>query len=407
MKRKIFVVCVDRDNDLGRKTKLKGPIVGKENNIEAATKLALADPTESDANTMFASVKKLEEAKKEYKNVEVVTITGYGKIGLRSDKEINAQIEKLKKNYLIEGWILVTDGMEDAQVIPILQSTAKIISTEQVIIKQAQMVESTYYTIKEALRDPGVSRLFFGVPGIILLMMGALFTLGFQAFQPIALVVGIYLLLKGFGIEEKVLGFFSGISSSFFEQRGSLPLYMGGIGLPLFGLLAGYSEFISVGSFESFAFATAFRVMYPFFAFGAVMIIIGKAIDALHERKAYNLGKYIISGISIILLWAILDAGTLVFLRQAEIVWFLINIVVSLVILVVSIRIGKVFDIRERVTRMLIGLNVFDIDGNYLGRVDRINRRKQSIIFIGDKNKESEKTKKEFELNSGRIVVTN
>jgi len=347
MKKKIFVVCVDRDNDLGRKTGLNGPIVGKENNIDAALKLILSDPTESDANTMFAGIKKLEEAKKEFRNVELVTLTGYGKIGLKSDKEINKQIAKLKEKYIIDGWILMTDGKEDSQVIPILQSTAKIVSTEEVIIKQAQMVESTYYTIKEALKDPGIARLFFGVPGIVLVMAGILFTLGFQAFQPIALVVGIYLLMKGFGIEEKLIGFFSGISTSFLEQRGSLPLYLGGLGLLIFGLIAGYSEFFTINLFDSFGLATAFRAMYPFFALGAVMVAIGKTIDTIHEKKAYEMGKYIVSGVSIILLWAILDAGTLVFLRQAEIAWFLINIVISLVVLVIAIRIGKVFDIKK------------------------------------------------------------
>jgi putative membrane protein len=407
MKKKIFVVCVDRDNDLGRKTGLNGPIVGKENNIDAALKLILSDPTESDANTMFAGIKKLEEAKKEFRNVELVTLTGYGKIGLKSDKEINKQIAKLKEKYIIDGWILMTDGKEDSQVIPILQSTAKIVSTEEVIIKQAQMVESTYYTIKEALKDPGIARLFFGVPGIVLVMAGILFTLGFQAFQPIALVVGIYLLMKGFGIEEKLIGFFSGISTSFLEQRGSLPLYLGGLGLLIFGLIAGYSEFFTINLFDSFGLATAFRAMYPFFALGAVMVAIGKTIDTIHEKKAYEMGKYIVSGVSIILLWAILDAGTLVFLRQAEIAWFLINIVISLVVLVIAIRIGKVFDIRDRVTKMLIGLSVFDIDGNYLGRIEKVNRRKQSITYVGEKGTEIEKPKKQFDINNKKIIVTN
>jgi hypothetical protein len=107
------------------------------------------------------------------------------------------------------------------------------------------------------------------------------------------------------------------------------------------------------------------------------------------------------------LLWAILDAGTLVFLRQAEVAWFLINIVVSLVVLVLAIRIGKVFDIRDRVTKMLIGTSVFDIDGNYLGRIDKINMRKQSIFYLGEKETEIEKTIKQFELSNGRIIILN
>jgi len=169
MKKKVFVVCVDRDNDLGRKTRFKGPVIGKEKNLEAGQKLILADPTESDANTIFAAIKKMEEARKEFKNVEIVILTGKDKTALRSDKEINRQLDIIQKNYLVEGWILVTDGAEDAQVIPLLQSRAKIISTEQVIIRQAQAVESTFYTIKEAFKDPSIARMFVGDSGNLII----------------------------------------------------------------------------------------------------------------------------------------------------------------------------------------------------------------------------------------------
>ena len=60
---KVLVVCVDRDNDLGRKTTVQGPVIGRENNLKAASKLALADPSEADANCMFAAVRKFDELK--------------------------------------------------------------------------------------------------------------------------------------------------------------------------------------------------------------------------------------------------------------------------------------------------------------------------------------------------------
>ena len=75
----VLVVCVDRDDDFGRKAGIEGPIIGKKANLNAAAKLALADPEDSDSNTVFAAVKKMQEAKKLYANVEVVTLTGAGK----------------------------------------------------------------------------------------------------------------------------------------------------------------------------------------------------------------------------------------------------------------------------------------------------------------------------------------
>jgi len=38
-----MVLCVDRDDDLGRKARLQGPIIGREENLKAATQLGLVD----------------------------------------------------------------------------------------------------------------------------------------------------------------------------------------------------------------------------------------------------------------------------------------------------------------------------------------------------------------------------
>ncbi len=404
MKKKVFVVCIDRDNDLGRKTKILGPVIGRERNLEAAQKLALADPSESDANTMFAAVKKLDEAQKLYKNAEIVTLTGAGKIGLEADREIGRQLDKLQKNFLIDGWILITDGAEDAQVTPLLQSRAKIISTEQVIIKQAAAVESTFYTIKEALQDPGVARLILGVPGIILLLY---FVLGIASFQAIALVAGAYLLLKGFGIEDKIFSFVRLVSNSLSEQRISFVMYVAAIILPLIGIWIIYlkimsSEFIDV-AIDS---AGAARTAYPFFMFAALIAIAAGGTDAVYAKKAYKIGNYLIQAVSIICVWAIIDAGTLVFLRQAELSWLPANIMLSFIILIIALRLGKVFDVRERTTKLFVGLNAMDEAGNYLGKVVEASKIRNLIIIQDPKTKKkTEKKRSEFTLSQGRIVV--
>jgi len=405
MKKKIFVICVDRDNDLGRKANVRGPVIGRERNLEAAQKLILADPSESDANTMFAAITKLEEAKKLYKNVEIVTITGEGKTGLKADKEINRQLDIIEKEYLVDGWILITDGAEDSQVIPILQSRAKIISTEQVIIKQAQAVESTFYTIKEALKDPGIARLALGVPGILLLTF---FFIGEQSVQVIALIAGAYLLLKGFGIEDRVFGFIRMITSSLTEQRYmSFVMYIAAILLPLVGIWTAYvqlmsSEFIDV----SIDIAGAMRTLYPFVVSSVIVLLAGRATDSVYSKKAYKLGDYIVQGLAIVCAWAIIDAGTLVFLRQAELAWLPANIMLSFVILVIAMRIGKTFDVREKITKLFIGLNAIDEQGNYLGRVVEANKTKQVIIIQEPTTmKKLEKKREQFTISNGRVLV--
>ena len=53
---KTLVLCVDRDNDIGAKTGLQAPLIGRDQNLAAATKLGLADPEDSDVNALLSAV---------------------------------------------------------------------------------------------------------------------------------------------------------------------------------------------------------------------------------------------------------------------------------------------------------------------------------------------------------------
>ncbi len=54
---RLLVLAVDRDGDLESKTKVRSPVFGREGVVSAATQLAISDPEEADANSIFAAVK--------------------------------------------------------------------------------------------------------------------------------------------------------------------------------------------------------------------------------------------------------------------------------------------------------------------------------------------------------------
>lgn len=399
----IIVITIDRDNDLGRKAKVQGPVIGEQKNIEAATKLSIADPEESDANTMFAAIKKYKEAKKEFAKVEVVTVTGYDKSNLKSDKEVNRQLDAIQKKYDVKGWILLTDGKEDDQTIPILSSRARIISKESVIIKQAQAVESTYYTIKEALKDPSISRTLFGIPGIIIILFIALGSISIQIF---AFLFGSYLVLKGFGIEDRIIKFSNNITSSVSSQRISFPFYIGSVFIAIFGLITAYNKITIIGENIIMEAITATQATYPFFALAAISIVLGRATDIIHMKKAFLLRKYTLSIVSILLLWYILDSGTLVFVAEADLSLFLTSILTSFIILLITIKVTTPLDIRDRITKILIGLPVYKTDGMLIGKVIGINRKKQTIkIEPITEEQKIEYKQNQFTLRNGRILL--
>ena len=401
---RLLVLCVDRDNDLGKKAKIPGPVVGREKYLEAASALALADPGESDANCMFAAVKKFDELKREKIDAEIATLTGWGKVGFKSDRILNEQIDNVMKKFKADGFVLVTDGAEDDQIIPILQSRAKIVSKETVIIKQAQEIESAYFTIKEVLKDSFVSRIVFGIPGIILLLYVAL---GNLSLQIIAFIFGFYLLLKGFGIEDRLLQAINSITESISVQRTSFPFYVGSLFILAFGAITAYNKYLATVITDPVIDAiTIAHTTYLFIALASLSVVIGRSVDLIHFKKAFMLKKYFLSAVSIMLLWFILDAGTLVFLRLADLNWFLASIIFSFIVLIIGFRISEVMDVRRKITSLLIGLPVYSNEGILLGKVESVNRRKNAVLFASqDSKKVGELNRKQFSFASGKIVV--
>ncbi|WP_297460790.1 DUF373 family protein [Thermococcus sp.] len=173
-----LVLAIDRDDDFGQKAGVEGPVIGRDACVDAALKLSLADPEDSDANVVYAAVKLYDELKKsgEFKEVEVALITGHPKVGVKSDMELARQLELVLERFPADGVITVTDGAEDEQIFPIITSKVPIISSHRVVVKQSEGIETTYYIIyrymKEILSDPEVAKVVLGIPGMILLLYG-------------------------------------------------------------------------------------------------------------------------------------------------------------------------------------------------------------------------------------------
>jgi putative membrane protein len=209
---RFLVLCVDRDDDLGVKTKIQTPVVGREAALAAATKLSLADPEEADANAIFAAVKKYDELVAKGTACEVAIVCGDVSRGFEADRRISKEIETVVKDSDVKGVILVSDGGEDDQVIPIIQSFKPIVSVQRVTVKHSQRVEETYQVLGRYLRmlvfDPHYSRWILGVPGLIFILGGILIVSGHVADAEIAtlLVLGGAFFVRGFSIDRTVAG---------------------------------------------------------------------------------------------------------------------------------------------------------------------------------------------------------
>jgi len=283
---KIIVINADRDNDLGQKLGIKGPVMGKEKIIKAAVNLSLKDPEESDSNAMFGTVKLLDEIKNKY-DAEAVVLTGHKNRGIDADRSIARQLDYVLEKRPSDYVILVTDGMDDEHVIPVIQSKIPILSVKRIIVRQSERLESGYYKIKdfikETMENPKFARLIFGLPAIVLLMYALLGETGWRA---IIGVIGAYLFIKAFKFEDYILGGVNELKESFTRRRFAFFMYIVAIAVTALALYRGYNsitDFINIGLFEAIA-AFLSSSVYFFWVSGTVAWLGRNAVSL--KRKA-------------------------------------------------------------------------------------------------------------------------
>lgn len=215
--RRILILCVDHDDDIGSKTGIKTPIIGERSVREAAIHLLTMDPSEADANTMFEALRILNDLKKKnpYEEYEIAVVAGSTIGGIESDRKIADEVESIVKAFKANAAILVSDGYSDQAVAPIIQSFVPIISVRRFAVKHSETLETTWFILatylKTILSDRRYSRWIIGLPGLIIVVFTVFSLLSMiypgipfltYAQITILLIVGFALVFRGFGVDE-------------------------------------------------------------------------------------------------------------------------------------------------------------------------------------------------------------
>ncbi len=210
--KRILILCVDRDGDLETKASIKTPLLGRTANVDAAVSLALRDPEEPDANAMFEAVRlhdRLQNEKQPDETFEVATISGTELGGVGADRKLVAELNKLLGTFNASEVILVTDGYSDEAVLPLVESRVPVSSVRRIVIKHSESIEETAALFTKYARllmdNPRYSRIALGLPGLLLLIFGVLAIFGYVNYYLISiiLVLGGFMLVKGFGVDKE------------------------------------------------------------------------------------------------------------------------------------------------------------------------------------------------------------
>ena len=205
---KLLVICIDRDDDIGKKAGIVSPVVGRNACLEAAQRLALEDPEDDDSNAIFGAVKTYEDLISKGYTAEVVTVAGDKNRGVQADEKVVAEIKLVLEKFSANGAVIVSDGDDDEMVIPIIQNVIPVVSVQRVVMQVSKTIEHSYAVfgkfLKMVMYDPKYSKFFLGVPGILLLIGGVGTITGLTAEISAVLVsiLGSAFLIRAFDLDK-------------------------------------------------------------------------------------------------------------------------------------------------------------------------------------------------------------
>ena len=220
--KRILILCVDRDGDLEVKAGIKTPLLGRTANVDGAVSLALKDPEEPDANAMFEAVRiydRLHNEKQPEEIFEVATISGSELGGVGADRKLVSELNNLLDSFSATEVILVTDGYSDEAVLPLVESRVPVSSVRRIVIKHSESIEETAAVFTKYVRllvdNPRYARMALGLPGLLVFIFGVLWAINFiyegaiyYYGIAILIVLGGFLLLKGFGVDRATKDFY-------------------------------------------------------------------------------------------------------------------------------------------------------------------------------------------------------
>ncbi len=385
MKKPILVLCVDRDNDLFEKAKVTGPLIGRERNLEGATALSLADPEDPDSNAIFYAVKLLDQMRKEGNAAEVVTLTGDKNLGYKADRNVSSQLDRVVEELNPTSCILVSDGASDEELVPIIKSRIKIDSSKIVYIKQAQELEKTYFVILEKLKDPYFARIIIGIPAVLILLfsLASYFKLGFE---PVGIIIGLFLLFRISNMDDAISSVIRDFRFSF--ERSTWISYLGALSIFCIGLLVGYQTFQNSRALDlsgdKIVAMVIGSVIWIFFV-GAILLMIGKSIDAVLEKKRYSITRYMTYTVAAFLATLVVYVGCMWIANTSQpyvdFGMFLGTIAIALVLGYFASWTIDWYRRQVLVEMKIEGKEVISENGTYLGKVVGVDARKGKLII--------------------------
>jgi len=175
--------------------------------------------------------------------------------------------------------------MADEAIMPIIDSRIRVEAIDIAYVKQAKELEKAYFLFVEKLKDPHYAKIIFGLPALLLILF-ALINIFNIPWQYIAFLVGFYLLIKGFGIEER---FGEMLDIKLEGNLGLIASILSAVLIIIVFVIASsaYESKISSGSIV--AYAASLDVFVNFIFFIIIILTLTKLLISYHQANRFRL----------------------------------------------------------------------------------------------------------------------
>ncbi|MFC4406947.1 DUF373 family protein [Haloarchaeobius iranensis] len=278
-----LVVCVDRTDDIGRKTGLKTPVVGWEAVRSLVTDVGLADPEDSSVNTLLETLRVARDLRDADEEAIVAVVSGASDSVVGADRAVGQQLDELLEAHDIDSAVVVIDSAEDERLVPVVESRLRVDSVDRVVVRQARDLESTYYLLKQFLADEELRQTVLVPLGVALVAFPVLALWRGPAVgaATITAVVGLFLLYKGFGVDDVMKDAAQRTQTALYSGNVSVVTYVVAAGLTMVGLFVGALGVSNLNDAEGVVIPAMQFVFdaVPWLAMAGVTASVGRLLD--------------------------------------------------------------------------------------------------------------------------------
>ncbi len=377
-----LILCADRDDDIGEKTDLKTPILGREENLQAAIKLGLKDPEDSDTNSILSAISLYDELKEKGEDVKIATICGAPSIGYTSDQVLSKELDYVLEKTQPDSAILVTDGAEDEYISPIVSSKIDLSHIRTVYVKQSESVENLYYLFVKMFSEKRTQRKIFLPISLALLVYGFFrmvallsdfFIEGVSAIGglpgfglgAIFFIIGLYIIIKIYELDRKSLELYNRLSKAVREGAVWLPFAAVAILIVIGSSIQGWNVIVEQDITPPLHVALSFATTVIWWWIGAVFLYeLGRLLDTYITQGRVKLSFWAVFLTLFALtfiFWGALDyIRGLVGMEEGSMVPVAINITLGLLIGILAGLTQRSFKERQQQEENEIGESVTD-----------------------------------------------